>query len=300
MPIGRGQFASLLKPDLWRVYVETGREKPLEYPQFFNVDDMPWNPVDDRQISGLGTLQSMNEGDQFTLDDPILGGTVQYEAEIFGLAAEITFPMWKDDQYGVMREIIAELARSSRNKQEVEAWSVLNNAFDNSFPGFDGLSLCNTAHTLLDTSAGTVANRPSPDVGLSTLAIQNALIRFENMVDERNLPRLLTPTMALVSPTNKFLAREVLGSAGKPFTMDNEQNALLHDDLSWMVVHYFTNATQWILAAAQGVHDLQFLWRDRPIFDVFDDPWTKNAVATVWQRHTKGFGAWRGIDGSQP
>lgn len=300
MPIGRGQFAALLKPDLWRVYVETGRERPLEYPQFFNVDDMPWSIVDDRQISGLGTLASMTEGEQFTLDDPILGGTKQYEAEVFGLGVEITYPMWRDDQYGVMGELIAELARSSRNKQETEAWSVLNNAFDTSFTGFDGLSLCNTAHTLLDPTQGTVANRPNPDVGLSTLAVQNSLIRFEGLVDERGLPRLLTPTMALIGQSNKYLAREVLGSAGKPFTTDNEQNALLQDDLSWMVCHYFTNATQWFITAARGVHDLQFLWRDRPIFDVFDDPWTKNAVATVWQRHTKGFGAWRGIDGSQP
>jgi hypothetical protein len=297
MPIGRGQFAALLKPDLWRVYVETGKERPLEYPQFFNVDDMPWSIVDDRQISGLGTLASMNEGDQFTLDEPSLGGTKQYEAEIFGLACEITYPMWKDDQYGVMRELIAELTRSSRHKQETEAWSVLNNAFDGAFTGFDGVSLCNTAHPIL--AGGTVANRPAVDVGFSTLAVQNSVIRFEGMVDERNLPRLLAPTTALIAQANRYLAREVLGSSGKPFTADNEQNSLLQDDLSWMVCHYFTNTTQWFLAAAKGVHDLQFLWRDRPIFDVFDDPWTKNAVATVYQRHTKGFGAWRGIDGSK-
>lgn len=261
---------------------------------------MPWNPVDDRQISGLGTLTSMNEGDQFDLDEPELGGTVQYEAEIFGLAVEITFPMWRDDQYGVMREIIAELARSSRNKQEVEAWSVLNNAFDASFTGFDSLSLCNTAHTLLKAPGTTVANRPNPDVGFSTLAVQNALIRYHNMVDEANLPRLMHPSMAVIGPSNVFLAREVLGSAGKPFTADNEQNAILQDDLGWMVSHYFTDTNQWFLMAAQGEHDLQFLWRDKPIFDVFDDPWTKNAVATVWQRHTKGFGTWRGVDGSNP
>jgi hypothetical protein len=297
MPIGRGQFASLLKPDLWRVYVETGKERPLEYPQFFNVEDMPWSIVDDRQIAGLGTLASMNEGDQFTLDEPIQGGTKQYEAEIFGLACEITYPMWKDDQYGVMRELIAELARSSRHKQETEAWSVLNNAFDNAFAGFDGVSLCNTAHPLL--VGGTVANRPAVDVGFSTLAVQNSVIRFEGMVDERGLPRLLAPTKALLAPANRYLAREVLGSAGKPFTADNEQNSLLEDDLSWMVCHYFTNTTQWFLAAAKGVHDVQFLWRDKPIFDVFDDPWTKNAVATVYQRHTKGYGSWRGVDGSK-
>jgi hypothetical protein len=173
---------------------------------------------------------------------------------------------------------------------------VLNNAFDNAFPGFDGLSLCNTAHTLL--GGGTVANRPSPDVGFSSLAIQSSLTRFENMVDERGLPRLQSPNMTLIAPENKFLARQILGSSKQPFTDDNEINPLIQDDLTWMVCHYFTNTTQWFIAAKSS-HDLQFLFRDRPIFDGFDAPWNKNAIFTVYQRHTKGFGTWRGIDGSK-
>jgi hypothetical protein len=66
-----------------------------------------------------------------------------------------------------------------------------------------------------------------------------------------------------------------------------------------MICHYFTNTNQWVLTAPKGQHDLNFFWRDHPIFDVFDDPWTKNAVATVYQAHTKGFGTWRGVDGSR-
>lgn len=296
MAIGRGAFAALLKPDLYRVYVETGKERPLEYTMFFNVDDMPWNPIKDQQIAGLGTLLSMPEGENFPLDEPKLGGTKEYEASPFGLGVEITWPMWRDDQYGIMRELVAELARASRNRQEVDAWSVLNNAFDTSFIGFDGTSLCSTAHPLI--GGGTYGNRPTTDVGFSSLAIQQALTRFENMPNERGLPRLLAPNMVLVAPENKFLARQILGTMKQPFTADNEINPLIQDDLSWMVVHYFTDSTQWFMASRAN-HDLQFLFRDRPIFDGFDAPWNKNAIFTVYQRHTKGFGSWRGIDGSK-
>jgi hypothetical protein len=104
--------------------------------------------------------------------------------------------------------------------------------------------------------------------------------------------------MALITSANKFVAREILGSAGKPYTAQNEINALIDEDLAFMVCHYITTSTYWFLSAAKGIHDLNFFWRDQPIFDVFDDPWTKNAIATVYQRHTKGFGTWRGIDGS--
>ena len=298
MAMTRTAFSTFLRPDAYRIFIETGKERPPEFTQFFNVDDMPWNPITDRQVSGLGTLQPMPEGEDFPEDQAVLGGSKDYEAVPFGLMVQITYPMWKDDQYGVMRELLGEEARSSRNKLEVDAWSVCNSAFDTTVVGFTASeSLCSTSHALFGIG-GTASNRPSPDVGFSVLAVQGSLIRFENMINERGLPRLMAPTMALVAPENKFLAREVLGSSGKPFTSDNEQNSLLEDDLRWMVVHYFTLAKQWFIAASQGVHDLNFFFRDRPIFDVFDDPFSKNVLATVYQRHTKGFGSWRGIDGS--
>jgi hypothetical protein len=297
MPINRGAFSPLLAPDLRRVYMEVGKELPMEYSLWANVDDMEWNPVRDQQISGLGTMPAKNEGSTFTLDQPILGSAVAYTAAPFGLAVEITWEMWRDDLYGVMRELIGGLARASRNRIEVDAHSVLNNAFSTSFPGFtSGESLVSTAHLGLD--GATRANRPSPDVGFSITGIQASVLRFENMTDERGLPRVMAPVMAMVAPTNKFAAREILGSSGKPYTADNEINALIEEDLSWMVNHYLSTATNWFLMAAKGVHDLNFLWRDHPIFDSFDDPWTKNAIFTSYQRHTKGFGSWRGIDGS--
>lgn len=297
MAHNRGLIAALVAPDLRKVYVETGKERPLEYPLYFNIDDMEWNPITDQQVSGLSTLPSKAEGTQFSMDELIVGGTKAYTASPYGLAVEITWEAWRDELYGVMREMVACLARASRNRQEVDAWSVINNAFSTSYTGFTASeSLCSTSHTGLDGE--TRANRPNPDIGLSITGIQNAITRFEDMTDERNLPRLMAPTMALIASANKFVAREILGSGGKPYTADNEINALIDEDLSYMVCHYITTSTYWYLSASKGQHDINFFWRDHPIFDVFDDPWTKNAIATVYQRHTKGFGTWRGIDGS--
>lgn len=297
MPTNTGSISALLAPDLRKVYVDTGKERPLEYPSYLNVSDMEWNPLTDQQVSGLGSLPGKDQGEQFTMDDILIGGTKTYTAEPFGMAVEITWEAWRDELYGVMREMVRELNRASRNRQEVDAWSPLNNAFSTSYTGFTASeSLCSTSHTGLDGT--TRANRPSPDVSFGQTGLQNAVTRFENMTDERGLPRLMTPSMLLIAPENKFVAREVLGSPQKAYTSDNEINALIEEDLRWMVVHYFTTSTYWFLSASQGQHDVNFLWRDRPIFDMFDDPWTKNAIATVYQRHTKGYATWRGIDGS--
>lgn len=296
MPITKGAFSSLVAPDLRRVYFETGKERPNEYEYIFNVEEMDWNPQTDRQISGLGTLSAMGEGEQFDLDEPIMGGSKSYEATAFGLAVEITWVMWRDELYGVMRELVAELARSSRNRQEVSAWSVLNNAFSTSFTGFTASEALCGAHTGLDGTSRR--NRPATDIEFSVTGVQNAVQRYEDMTNERGLPRMMAPTMAVVTSQYKWAAREILGSTGRPYSADNEMNALIEEDLSWMVSHYLTTATYWFLMAAKGVHDLNFLWRDRPIFDSFDDPWTKNAIFTVYQRHTQGYGTWRGVDGS--
>lgn len=296
-PVTRGEISELLAPDLRKVYIETGKERPLEFPLVFNVSDMEWNPVTDQNVSGLGTMPEKTEGAQFTLDELIMGTTKQYTATPYGLAVEITWEAWRDELYGVLREMVACLARAGRNRQEVSAWSVLNNAFSTSYAGFQSsTALCSTAHTGLD--GVTRANRPATDIGFSITGIQNAITRFEDMTDERNLPRLMAPVQALVTSANKFVAREILGSGGKPYTADNEINALVEEDLSWMVCHYITTSAYWFLLAAKGIHDLNVLWRDHPIFDMFDDPRTKNAIATAYQRHTSGYGSWRGVDGS--
>jgi hypothetical protein len=189
------------------------------------------------------------------------------------------------------------LSRAGRNREEVSFWSILNNSFSTSFTGFTASeSLCSTAHTGLDGESR--ANRPNPDIGFSITGIQNSITRFEDQTDERNLPRLMAPVMAVVTSANKFIAREILGSAGKPYVANNEINALIDEDLSFMVAHYITTSTYWWLLAGKGIHDLNFFWRDYPIFDMFDDPLTKNAVATAYQRHDQGYGSWRGADGS--
>ena len=296
-PTTRGYISALLSPNLRKVYIETGKERPLEYTYFFNVSDMEWNPVTDQQVSGLGTLPAKPEGTPFSLDQILMGATKTYTASPFGMAVEITWEAWRDELYGILREMVAELARASRNRQEVDAWSVLNNAFSTTYPGFtSGESLCSTAHTGLDGNSR--ANRPSVDISFSQTYLQNAIIRFENMTDERNIPRLMAPSQIVISPSNKFAAREILASPHRAYKADNEINALIEEDLTWMVCHYLTTSTYHFLCAQKGIHDLNFLWRDQPIFDMFDDPWTKNAIATVYQRHTKGYGTWRGVDGS--
>ena len=290
------QPVGLIFKDLESVFYETGKERPPEFPTVFNVTTMQTNPEKHFQVAGLGTQPVKLENDPFAVDRHILGGEKLYSAVSYGLAVEFSFESWRDELYGVLKEMVAELARANRNRQEVQAWSVLNNAFSTSFVGFTaGEALCQ-AHTGLD--GATRRNRPTVDVGMSIALVQGVIQRYESMTTERGLPRLMSPTMAVVTPTNKFKTREILGSSGKPFSADNEMNSLLQDDLSWMVGHYITTAAYNFFLAAKGTHTLDFKWRTKPIFDSYDDPRTKAAVFTSFQSLTSGFRSWRGVDGS--
>lgn len=298
-PIRRDSISALLAPDLYRVVVETGRERPLEFPFWVNVMDMPWNPVTDRQVSGFGTVPTKPEGAPFPFDDPIIGGTKTYQAVPYGMAAEATFEAWDDELYGYLRDLMGEMKRSSNNRLEVDGHNILNEAFvTTNETGFDGASLISVSHTGLDGRTG-VANRPAVDVGFGLTAVQNMVVNFHNMVDERNIPRVMAPSLIIIAPENIWTARETLGSSGKPFVTDNEMNSILAEDLRWMVSHYLDTSTNWFGLAAQGEHDLNFMMRNRPIFDAFDDPRTKNAVFTVYQRHDpSAFGSYQGTYGS--
>lgn len=295
-PITRPGFSELMAPDLFRVFIDTGEEAPVEFSSLVNVIDMPYSPVTDQQISGLSTLQAKGEHEQFELDQPIIGGTKAYTASAYGLAIEFSWEAWRDELYGVFEEMVQELRRASDNRMEVDAHAPLNNAATAGNVGFDGVTLINTAHPAL--GGGTQSNRPAIDVQFSFTAVQAGMQHFHNMQDERGLPRLMAPSTVLVTPEFYHDAREILGSTGKPLVANNEINALIADDLGWVVSHYLTSSTLWFMLARQGVHDINFFIRDEPIFDMFDDPRTKAAVATVYQRHTSGFGTWRGVYGS--
>ena len=86
-----GGLAELLDPSLRKVYLETGKDRPPEHPFIFNVANMDWNPMQDQQITGLGTMPTKPEGTQFVLDQPLVGTKKEYEAVAYGMGLEMTF-----------------------------------------------------------------------------------------------------------------------------------------------------------------------------------------------------------------
>lgn len=298
MAMHTGNFSRLIAPGYRKVFFEYLKERPTEYDKVFRVESSERAYEDTFKMVGVGALTAKAEGTSVTYDDPIQGGTKRFTHSTLGLGYRITEEMYEDDLYAATgKKMARSLARAVANKCEVDAWSVLNNAFSTSFVGFESaVSLCSTSHTLL--GGGTVANRPTTDTDLSVTSLQAGVEAFEKMVDERNFPVLLRCKWVIVDPSFVWAAREILNSEHRPYTTDNEVNSLKPEGLQIFVSHYLTDTDSWFLVSAPEDHSMQFYWRRKPRFESSDDFDTGDAKFKVTKRTSYGFDDWRGVYGS--
>ncbi len=296
-PLDPQTIEELLSPELNRLFFEAGEEHPAEYIHYLTVFDMDHNPIKDQRAIGLGIMGEKSVGGAFPRDQIKLKENMSTAAKPYGSAVELTFEALDDELYGLLRVIPQQQGRGGRRRLEVAAARVLNSAFDNTFNGFV------SGEALLDDHVGddgvTRSNMPTPAIGFSMTGIQQMVLHGHNMTDDRGNPEQLSFNKILITATNLFAAREILGSAGKPFSADNEINSLVAEELNWMVVHFMTSAQRWIGLARE--HDLRFGFRNRPMQTTYADPSTWNVVSVAYQRHTESyFGSWRGTYGSDP
>lgn len=288
-------FSDYLSTKWAKVQVAYGKTHPRMYPQVMRVQDMEVNPYLAVKISGMGTMPVKPEGTQFVFDQPIPGGNFQVTATPYGMGYSVSREMWRDDLYGVMLDMPAQMTKATLYRQEVQAWTAFNNAFSTA-TGYDATDLCSTSHKGLD---GVVqSNRPSVDVTLSQTAIQAGLLNFETLNDDRSIPEQIAPSRLIYHPTNRWLIREILGSSGKVQTANNDPNALLPDELIGIPSRFLTRTQDWFLCASREETDIIFMWADQPMPRNFDDPFTLDANFTMYQRFGIFVGEWRSVYGS--
>lgn len=295
MPVLTSAYADLQSTRFQTILVDYGKQKPRQWPLWIKSSEMDVNPTISAKISGLGMQQIKPEGQQFAPDVPIMGPNFQVSATPYGMIFSVSWEMRRDDQYRAIDEMSVSMAKGTRNRQEVQAFAIFNNA--PSVPvGYDSQPLISTAHQNLDGS--TFANRPATDITLSATAIQAAQLYFDLLDDDRSMPLDMAATRVLVHPSNRYLARELFGSSGKPQTADNDMNSLLPDALTWGFARFLVRTQDWFVMASMAESDAEFLWRDHPRARIFDDPFIEAEDRTIYQRFATRVGDAHWIYGS--
>lgn len=297
MTITRAQAMVLLEPKISNIWNEAYPNQPVEWTSYLNVRTSKKAVTTDFKMTDFGPLRLKGEGEPIVYDDPIFGGTVAYTPVRFASGYKVTQEMIDHELYGQVDKLERAQIKSAVDGQETIASLVFNNGFGTtsvdgfSATGFDGLALFSTAHTRLDGGA-VQRNRPSTDVDLGVTGLQNALIDFDNMVDDRGRPQFIKPKLLWINPEDRFTAEELLQSEYKPGTANNDINALQNKGLSFMVLHYISDNDAWGLLGDQ--HDLNFLWDTRPRQAMTDDFDTEVIKRKVVQGFVCGHGEWRG------
>jgi phage major head subunit gpT-like protein len=299
MPVVRGQNAEFLAPGLNMRTFNKYREKPEMYRQINNVQTSSKAYEEDFAYSGFGPLREKAELESTIMDEPFKLGGVRYIHRTFALGFEISEEMRDDDQYNLMMDLAGDLGKSSRHTAELFGHDVYNNAFPGgAYLGRDGLTLCSLVHPVPGTG-GTIANTPAAPVDLAQAPLEVAWANFQLQVDDRGIPIDIQPAVLLVHPMDFLLARRLLESSALNFygPNPNEINPLQ----GWVRVvasPYLTDNDAWFLIAEPSELDVRFWWRKTPDTRTWDDEDAGAVIHKISQRHSVGFGDWRGVYGS--
>ncbi|HEY1645038.1 MAG TPA: Mu-like prophage major head subunit gpT family protein [Candidatus Saccharimonadales bacterium] len=311
----RGMFYQLMAPGLKKIYKDWQdmEQRAEEYPTVFNVKGSDAMYEQELEMAGVGPLQEKPENTPTQYTAMIQGGSYRFLHLTYSLGIRTSKELMDDDQYGLIRQGPRTLARSSRFTREVIAWSIFNQGFSSNVVTFDGNPLFYNQHALLGgsqataiapglgniiTAAGTYPNRPETDIDLSIAGLQLAINQANRMVDNRGFPTASRWKHLLIPPELIFIAREILGSPGKPYTSDNEINSILPENLDVMQCHYFTSASSWFLTADKMDTALTFYNRERET-TTFDNDFDTDAIKQkVRFRVSAGCPQWQGTWGS--
>lgn len=259
MAINKSKIVDALDIGLNEVWLDGLNRWPEEYAKIFNLETSSKQSEKDSYISGFGVFPVKKEGVAATYDTIYQGPSQLYTHLTYALGYEITEEAVEDNQYETetFNKFPQALKDSAIETVEIIAAAILNNAFTTN--GADGVPLCSAAHPLL--AGGTQANRPTTDADLSVSSLMAALQTIEDMVDDRG-KKIMTKAVLLVVPTgNMWTAAELLNSQQRPYSANNEINALQEKDLLHFVYHYLTDSDSWYVLAEKEKTKLKFFWR---------------------------------------
>ena len=243
MPISRAQLAKELEPGLNALFgMEYGRYEN-EHAEIFETESSDRAFEEEVMLTGFGSAPTKNEGGAVNFDDAQESFTSRYTHETIALAFSITEEAIEDNLYDrLASRYTRALARSMAHTKQVKAANVLNNAFNASFTGGDGVELCSTAHPL--SGGGTFANEPSTAADLNETSLEDALISISGFVDERGLKIALRGMKLIIPPALQFVAERLMASNLRVGTADNDINALRSTGMlpeGYVINHFLTD-----------------------------------------------------------
>jgi hypothetical protein len=249
MAISRAQLAKELEPGLNALFGMEYSRYENEHAEIFDTESSDRAFEEEVLIVGFGNARDKSEGQSVGYDSASEGFTARYTHETVALAFALTEEAVEDNLYDRLgARYTKALARSMAHTKQVKAANVLNNAFNSSFAGGDGVELVSNAHPL--AGGGTFSNRPSAYSDLNETSLEDALISISTFVDDRNMILALQGVKLVVPPQLQFVADRLLDTPGRVSTADNDINAIKNMGMlpqGYAVNHFLTDTDAWFV-----------------------------------------------------
>ena len=249
MAISRAQLLKELLPGLNALFGLEYARYGEEHKEIYETETSERSFEEETKLSGFSAAPVKNEGSAIRYDNAQEAWTARYNHETIALGFSLTEEAIEDNLYdSLSARYTKALARAMSYTKQVKAANVLNNGFSSAYTGGDGVSLFNTAHTLV--SGGTNSNTPSTAADLNETSLENAVIQIAAWTDERGLLIAAKPKKLIVPPALQFVATRLLETSLRVGTTDNDINALKNNGSipeGYTINHFLTDTNGWYL-----------------------------------------------------
>jgi len=249
MAISRAQLLKELLPGLNALFGLEYARYGEEHKEIYETEKSERSFEEETKLSGFSAAPVKPEGTALSYDNAQEAFTARYNHETIALGFSITEEAIEDNLYDSLSARYTKgLARAMAYTKQVKAASILNNAFNATYTGGDGVSLLNIAHPLVN--GGTNANTPSTPADLNETSLENAVIQIAAWTDERGLLIAARPKKLIVPPALMFVATRLLETELRVGTNNNDINAIKNNGSvpeGYTVNHFLTAPNAWFL-----------------------------------------------------
>ena len=298
MAISRAQLVKELEPGLNALFGLEYKQYGEQWAELFDTETSDRAFEEEVMLAGFANAAVKPEGQGVAFDDAQETFTARYTNETIALAFAITEEAIEDNLYDRLASRYTKaLARSMANTKQVKAAAVLNNAFNATFAGGDGVELCSAVHPTL---SGTFANELATSADLNETSLEQSLIDIAGFTDERGL-KIAARGMKLIIPSElQFTADRLMKSEGRTGTADNDINAVRNMGMipeGYTVNHFLTSNKKWFIKT-DVPNGLKHFVRSPIKTSMEGDFDTGNVRYKARERYVFGFSDPRGIFGS--
>jgi len=249
MAISRAQLLKELLPGLNALFGLEYSRYGEEHKEIFDIESSERSFEEETKLSGFGAAPVKDEGSAISYDNAQEAWTARYNHETIALGFGITEEAIEDNLYdSLSTRYTKALARAMAYTKQTKAAAILNNGFDSSYAGGDGVELFSESHPLV--GGGNNANEPATQVDLNETSLEAAVIQISDWTDERGLLIAAKPLKLCIPSELQFVATRLLETELRLGTSDNDISAINTNGTipqGYGINHWLTDADAWFI-----------------------------------------------------